>query len=169
MVGVFPSIRCFYVQLLPHFYAPTLGGGRAYRFALVSPSENVVSFLALKVFDIASQNFTGMLISMCSYVPGVLLPVSFSHVEVMAPDFVKIGHFSVVLRLAVVSRLAPKVYDIQSQNFTGMLVSLCSSDPAFSHPDSSSHVEVMAPDLVKNCHFNVVLRIAPKVFDLEST
>lgn len=128
-----------------------------------------MSFLALKVFDIASQNFTGMLISMCSYVPGVLLPVSFSHVEVMAPDFVKIGHFSVVLRLAVVSRLAPKVYDIQSQNFTGMLVSLCSSDPAFSHPDSSSHVEVMAPDLVKNCHFNVVLRIAPKVFDLEST
>jgi len=106
-----------------------------------------VSFLALKVFDIASQNFTGMLISMCSYVPGVLLPVSFSHVEVMAPDFVKIGHFSVV------SRLAPKVYDIQSQNFTGMLVSLCSCDPAFSHPDSSSHVEVMAPDLVKNWSF----------------
>ena len=56
-----------------------------------------------------------MLVSMCSCAPGVSRPDSFSHVEVMAPDFVKIGHFSVV------SRLAPKVFDVESQNFTGML------------------------------------------------
>ncbi len=122
---------------------------------------NVVSHVAPKVLEAESQNFTGMLVSMYSCAPGVSRPGSFSHVGVMAPYFVKINHFNIV------SRVTPKVFEAESQNFTRTLVSMYSCAPGVSRPGSFSHVGVISPYFVKISHFNVVSCIAPKVFEAE--
>lgn len=62
----------------------------------------------------------------------------------MAPDSVKNCHFSVV------SCLAHKVLNLESQSFTGMLVDICSCASGVLRLESFSHVLVMTPDLVKN-------------------
>ena len=96
---------------------------------------------------------------MCSCAPGVLRQNSFSNVGVIAPNLVKYDH------LNVVSSLAPKVFDLELPNLTGMLVTTCSCAPGVSRLDSFPYVGVTGLNIVKIWHFNVVSPVARKVFD----
>ena len=68
----------------------------------------------------------------------------------------------------VVSRVDPKVFQLESWNFTGMLASTCSCAPGVSLLDSFGTYRIIAPDLVKIARFQLVSRVHPKVFRLES-
>jgi hypothetical protein len=85
----------------------------------------------------------------------------FSFVRVIALNLVNIFNFQLVLHIA------PKVFDLESWNFTEMLVSMCRCAPGV-FVDLYSNCKVIALDLVKICNFQLVLYIAQKVFDPES-
>ena len=80
----------------------------------------------------------------------------------MVTDLVKIVNFQLVLLVA------HKVFELESWNFKGMLVSMSCCAPGCLVADSSSNGGVMAPDLVKIVRPDLVSRVAPKVVELES-
>jgi hypothetical protein len=101
-----------------------------------------VLHVAQKVFDLGSLNFTGMLISMWSCAPVVLHVNLFCFVSVIALDLVKICIFQFVSCLQ-------KVFNLESWNLIGMLLSMCSCAPWVSLVDLFSISRVIALDLVK--------------------
>jgi hypothetical protein len=67
-----------------------------------------------------------------------------------------------------VSHVSQKAFDLESWNFTGMLISMCSCAPGYFCVDIFSIFRVTALDLVKICNSQLVSHISQKVFDLES-
>jgi hypothetical protein len=112
----------------------------------------LVSHVAQKVFDLESWNFTGIMLSMWSCAPLVLL------VDLFALDLVKICNCQHVLQVA------QKVFNLGSWKFTGMLISMCSCAPWYFYVDLFSICRVIAIDLIKICNFQLVLHIAQKYF-----
>jgi hypothetical protein len=83
-----------------------------------------------------------MLLSMWYCAPGVSLVYLFCFVWVIALDLVNICNFQLV------PHVAQNVFDIESLNFTGMLISMCSCKPGYCHVDMFSIFRVIALDLV---------------------
>jgi hypothetical protein len=59
-----------------------------------------------------------------------------------------------VLPFSFVPHFTQKVFDLESWNFTGMLISMCSCVHGYFHLDIFSIFRVIALDLVKFCIFN---------------
>jgi hypothetical protein len=100
----------------------------------------LVWHIAQKVFDLGSWNFTVMLISMWTCAPWVLLVNLFCFVRIIALDLVKVFNCAV---------LAQKVFNLESWNLTGILVSMWSCAPGVSIVDLSNFSRVIWIDLVK--------------------
>jgi hypothetical protein len=72
------------------------------------------------------------------------------------------------VRSLFVSHVTQKVFDLESWNFTGMLISMCSCAPVYFRLDIFSIFRVIALDLVKFCNFQILSHLTQKLFDLES-
>jgi hypothetical protein len=70
-----------------------------------------------------------MLISFCSCAPGYFRLYIFSIFRVIAIDLVKFCNFQLV------SHITQKVFDLESLNFTGMLISMCNGAPGYFRVD----------------------------------
>jgi hypothetical protein len=66
------------------------------------------------------------------------------------------------------SHVTQKVFDLESWNLTGMLISMCSCAPGYFRVNLFSIFIVIALDLVKICNFQLSSHVKQKVFDLES-
>jgi hypothetical protein len=86
----------------------------------------------------------------------------FCFVKVFAVDLLKICNFQLV------SHIVQKVFDLESLNFTGMLLSMLSCAARVSLVVFFCFVRVIALDLVKICNFQLVSHVAQNEFDLES-
>jgi hypothetical protein len=67
-----------------------------------------------------------------------------------------------------VSHVTQKVFHIESWNFTGMFISMCSCAPRYFRVDLFSIFRVIALDLVKICNFHLVSHVTQQRLDLES-
>jgi hypothetical protein len=103
-----------------------------------------------------------MLLSMFSYALGVSLVDLFWFVRVFALDLVNILNFQLV------SHVAQKVFDLESESFTGMLLSMCSCVPGYFYVDMFSIFRVLALNFVNIYDFRLVLHLTQQVFDLVS-
>ena len=87
---------------------------------------------------------------MCSCAPGFSLADSFSNDRVVALELVKkYTEDNIVC-------ITPKVYEVESRNLKELLVSMCSLATMALFLDLFSRV--IAHDLVKNCHFHLVVQ-----------
>jgi hypothetical protein len=66
-----------------------------------------------------------MLLSMCSCAPVYSRMDILSIFRVIALDLVKICNFQLV------SHVTQKIFDLESWNLTGMLISMCSCEPGY--------------------------------------
>jgi hypothetical protein len=115
-----------------------------------------VSHVTQKEFDLESWNFTGMLISMCCCAAGYFRLDTFSIFRVIALDLVQFCNFQFV------SHVTQKVFDLESWNFTGMLISMCCCASGNFRLDIFSIFWVIALDLVKLCNFQLVSHVNSK-------
>jgi hypothetical protein len=145
----------FRVDLFSIFRVIALGLVKICNFQLMS-------HVTQKVFDLESWNLTGMLISMCSCAPGYFYVDIFSIFRVIALELVKISNFQLV------AHVTKKVFDLESWNFTAILIRMCSCAPGYFHVDLFSIFRVITLDLVKICNFQLVSHETQKGFDLES-
>jgi hypothetical protein len=99
---------------------------------------------------------------MCSCAPGNLQVNLFSICREITLDLLKICNFQLV------SQVVQKVFDLESWNITGMLLSMWNCVPLVLVVGLFCFVRVIALELVKVCHFQIDLHIALKVFDLKS-
>jgi hypothetical protein len=127
----------------------------------ILPFSCCVACSSKRLFYLGSWNFTGMLVSKCSWAPGFL------HVEliqylfkVFALDLVKICNFQLVLHIA------QKISDLGSRNFTEMIISMWSYAQRVSLVDLFSICRVITLDLVKIWNFSLGSYEAQKVFDM---
>jgi hypothetical protein len=67
-----------------------------------------------------------------------------------------------------VSHVTRKEFDLQSWNFTGMLISMCSCAPVYFCVDLYSIFRVIALDVVQFCNFRLESHVTHKEFDIES-
>jgi hypothetical protein len=102
-----------------------------------------VSNITKKVFDLESWNLTIMLLSMCSCAPEYFRVDIFSIFRVITLDLVKICNFQLVWHVT------QKIFDLESWNLTGMLISMCSCACGYFRVDIFSIFRVIALDLVK--------------------
>jgi hypothetical protein len=160
------TIRKYQHNNIFTFLCPHFSGGHLDLPLSVRPSFRLsvyfVSHVTQKEFDLESWNFKGMLISMCSCAPRYFRLDLFGIFRVFALDLVKICNFQLV------SHVTKKVFDQESWNFTGMLISMWSCAPGYFRLDLFSIFRVFALDLVKICNFQLVSHVIQKVFDLES-
>jgi hypothetical protein len=89
----------------------------------------LVSHVAQKVFDLGSWNFTGMLISMWSCAPVVF------HVDFVLLCQSYCPWLWNFLQVSICLALAQEVFNKESWNLTGMLVSMCTCAPGVSLVD----------------------------------
>jgi hypothetical protein len=98
---------------------------------------------------------------MCSCATGYFRLDIFSIFRVIALNLVKFCNFQLV------SHVTQKVFDIESWNFTGILISMCSCAPGYFRLDLFSIFRVIALDFFF-CNFQLVSHVIQKGFDLES-
>jgi uncharacterized protein with HEPN domain len=103
-----------------------------------------------------------MLISMWRCAPGYFHVDIFSNFRVIVLELVKISNFQHV------SHVTQKIFDLESWNLTRMLIRMCSFAHGYFCVDIFSIFRVIALELVKICHFQLVSHLTKKVFDLES-
>jgi hypothetical protein len=99
---------------------------------------------------------------MCSCAPVYFRVNLFTIVLVTSFDLVKNCHFQLV------SHVAQIVFNLESWNFTRMLISTCNCAPWYFRVDIFSIFRVIALGLVKNYNFQLESHVTKKVFDLES-
>jgi hypothetical protein len=99
---------------------------------------------------------------MFSCVPWYFRLDLFSIVRVIALDIVKFCNFQLV------SHVTQKGFDIESLNFTGTLISMCSCATGYFRLDLFSYFRVIALDLELFCNFQLVSHVTQKGFDVES-
>jgi hypothetical protein len=99
---------------------------------------------------------------MCSCAPGYFGLDIFSIFRVIALDLIKFCNFQLV------SHVTQKGFDLESWNFTGMMICMCSCAPGCFHRDLLSIFRVIALDLENYCNFQYVSHLTQKGFDFES-